>query len=147
MHRGEDGWWTVTAESAGPGTDYAFSLDQGQPRPDPRSKFLPAGTKGPSRLIDHGAYSWTSDWRGRPLAGTVMYECHVGTFSPAGTFTGAIDRLPHLADLGVGAVELMPVAEFPGNWGWGYDVVSPFSPHHRYGTPDDLKALVDAAHG
>ncbi len=146
MHRGDDGWWSGTDESAGPGTDYAFSLDGGQPRPDPRSKFLPEGTKGPSRLVDQGSYSWTSDWRGRPLAGTVIYEGHVGTFSPSGTFTGAIDRLPHLADLGVGAVELMPVAEFPGHRGWGYDVVSPFAPYHHYGSPDDLKALVDAAH-
>jgi maltooligosyltrehalose trehalohydrolase len=147
MTRQDDGWWTVTDASAGPGTDYAFSLNEGQPRADPRSKFQPLGTKGPSRLVDHGSFAWTSGWRGQPLADSVIYECHVGTFSPAGTFTGAIDGLEHLVSLGVDAVELMPVAEFPGHRGWGYDGVNLFAPHHSYGTPDDLKRLVDAAHG
>ncbi len=147
MHRRADGWWTAQDVAAGPGTDYGFSLDEGPARADPRSCFQPSGSQRASRLVDHGSFRWASDWHGRPLPGSVIYECHVGTFSPEGTFTGAIEHLPHLADLGVAAVELMPVAEFPGNRGWGYDAVNLFAPHHRYGTPDDLKRLVDAAHG
>ena len=147
MRRCDDGWWTATDFAAGPGTDYGFSLNEGQPRADPRSNFQPFGSKGASRLVDHGAYAWASNWRGRPLAGSVIYEAHVGTLSPAGTFTGAIEALPHLADLGAGVLELMPVAEFPGSRGWGYDPVNLFAPHHSYGTPSDLKRLVDAAHG
>jgi maltooligosyltrehalose trehalohydrolase len=102
---------------------------------------------GPSRLVDHAAFGWSdSGWRGLPLAGSVLYECHVGTFSAAGTFDGAIEHLGHLADLGVDAIELLPVAEFPGRWGWGYDGVDLFAPQHAYGGPDGLKRLVDAAH-
>jgi maltooligosyltrehalose trehalohydrolase len=141
------GWWTLRAGDAGPGSDYAFSLDGGPPRPDPRSASQPAGVHGPSRLVDHAAYRWgDSGWRGLPLAGSVLYECHIGTFSAAGTFDGAIQHLGHLADLGVDGIELMPVAEFPGRRGWGYDGVDLFAPHHAYGGPDGLRRLVDAAH-
>ncbi len=98
--------------------------------------------------VDHAAFAWTdAGWRGRPLTGrSVIYELHVGTFSPEGTFDGAIDRLDHLVDLGVDVVELLPVAQFPGRWGWGYDGVDLFAPHEAYGGPDGLKRLVDAAH-
>jgi maltooligosyltrehalose trehalohydrolase len=147
MERGAGGWWTGVADGAGPGDDYAFSLDGGPLRPDPRSPFQPQGTCGPSRLVDHAAFAWSdSGWRGLPLAGSVLYELHVGTFSAEGTFDGAIGHLGHLVELGVDAIELMPVAEFSGDRGWGYDGVDLFAPHHAYGGPDGLKRLVDAAH-
>jgi maltooligosyltrehalose trehalohydrolase len=148
MSQAGDGWWTWYDEGAGPGTDYAFSLDGGPPRADPRSNFQPLGYKGPSRLIDHASFDWTDGgWHGRPLPGSVIYECHIGTFSKAGTFGGAIEHLGHLAELGIDALEILPVAEFPGARGWGYDPISLFAPHHDYGGPDELKRLIDAAHG
>jgi maltooligosyltrehalose trehalohydrolase len=141
------GWWTASVDGAGPGSDYTFKIDGGPPRPDPRSPFQPRGIDGPSRVVDHAAFAWSdAGWRGMPLAGSVLYECHVGTFSVEGTFDGAIEHLGHLADLGVDAIELMPVAEFSGPRGWGYDGVDLFAPHHAYGGPDGLKRLVDAAH-
>ncbi len=141
------GWWAATADEAGPGTDYAFSLDGGPPLPDPRSALQPRGVHGPSRVVNHAAFGWQdTGWRGVPLAGSVLYELHVGTFSPEGTFDGAIAHLDHLAGLGVNAIELLPVAEFPGDRGWGYDGVNLFAPHHAYGGPDGLKRLVNAAH-
>ena len=140
-------WWTRRAQDSGPGSDYAFSLDGGPPRPDPRSASQPGGVHGPSRVVDHAAFRWhDSGWRGLPLAGSVLYECHIGTFSAAGTFDGAIGHLEHLAGLGIDAIELMPVAEFAGRRGWGYDGVELFAPHHAYGGPEGLKRLVDAAH-
>ncbi|HEX2179471.1 MAG TPA: malto-oligosyltrehalose trehalohydrolase [Actinomycetota bacterium] len=142
-----DGWWELEVGQAGPGTRYQFSLDGGPARPDPRSAFQPEGVNGPSELVDHGAYLWSdAGWRGLPLAGAVLYELHVGTFSDSGTFEGAIEHLPHLVELGVDAVELLPVAEFSGNRGWGYDGVDLFAPHHAYGGPEGLKRLVDACH-
>ncbi len=147
MRRREGGWWAATVPGAGPGTDYAFSIENGPALPDPRSPFQPAGIHGPSRVVDHGAFAWSDGgWRGLPLAGSVLYECHIGTFSREGTFDGAIGRLEHLAALGVDAVELLPVAEFSGDRGWGYDGVDLFAPHHAYGGPDGLKRLIDAAH-
>jgi maltooligosyltrehalose trehalohydrolase len=148
MERQGGGWWTSRVDEAGPGADYAFILDGGPPRPDPRSAYQPQGTCGPSRVVDHAAFAWSDTaWRGLPLAGSVLYELHVGTFSAEGTFDGAIGHLGHVADLGADAIELMPVAEFSGDRGWGYDVVDLFAPHHAYGGPDGLKRLVDAAHG
>ena len=148
MSRTAGGWWTCSADSAGAGTEYAFSLDGGPPRADPRSAFQPRGIDGPSRLVDHASFRWSDQgWRGVPLPGSVLYECHIGTFSAAGTFAGAIEHLGHLVDLGVNVLEIMPVADFSGNRGWGYDPVNLFAPHHAYGGPDQLKRLVDAAHG
>ncbi len=147
MGRADGGWWRARVAAAGPGTDYSFSLDGGPPRPDPRSASQPDGIDGPSRLVDHTAFRWTdSGWRGLALAGSVLHECHIGTFSAAGTFAGAIGHLDHLAALGVDAVQLLPVAEFYGSRGWGYDGVDLFAPHHAYGGPDGLRRLVDAAH-
>ncbi|HEV7862127.1 MAG TPA: malto-oligosyltrehalose trehalohydrolase [Acidimicrobiia bacterium] len=148
MTLGAGGWWAVDVPEAGPGTDYAFSLDGGPAFPDPRSAFQPEGVHGPSRIVDHGAFPWTDDlWRGpAPLPGALIYEAHIGTFTPEGTFDAAIERLPHLVDLGVTHLELLPVAEFPGVRGWGYDGVALFAPHHAYGGPDGLKRLIDAAH-
>ena len=145
MTRNDAGWWT--AEIDGPGTDYAFVLDGGDPRPDPRSAWQPHGVHGPSRVVDHSAFAWTDDrWRGVPLAGSVLYEMHVGTFTPEGTFDAAVGRLDHLVELGVDAVELLPCNAFAGRWGWGYDGVAWFAVHDPYGGPDGLKRFVDACH-
>jgi maltooligosyltrehalose trehalohydrolase len=140
------GWWEADAD-AGPGADYGYRLDGADPLPDPRSRWQPHGVHGLSRLVDHGAFRWTDGgWRGRRLADAVIYELHVGTFTPEGTFASAIERLDHLVDLGMNTVELMPVAEFSGERGWGYDGVDLWAPHHAYGGPDGLRALVDACH-
>jgi len=140
------GWFSVEAGVAA-GVDYAYRLDGADPLPDPRSPWQPAGVDGPSRLLDHGAFAWSdSGWAGRDLAGSVVYELHVGTFSPEGTFDGAVRRLDHLVDLGVDTVELLPVAQFPGRRGWGYDGVDLYAPHSGYGGPEGLKRLVDACH-
>jgi maltooligosyltrehalose trehalohydrolase len=147
MWRGDDDWWRVTVDGAGRGTRYGYRLDGGPVRPDPRSPSQPDGVDGLSAVVDHDAFRWTDDaWRGVSLRGAVLYELHIGTFSGAGTFDGAIEHLRHLVDLGVDAVELMPVAEFSGDHGWGYDGVDLFAPHHAYGGPDGLKHLVDACH-
>ncbi|MBW3643751.1 MAG: malto-oligosyltrehalose trehalohydrolase [Actinobacteria bacterium] len=141
------GWHEVQVADAGAGTDYAFVLDRSDPLPDPRSGSQPHGVHGRSRLIDHSSFAWSDDaWRGFYLPSAVLYELHVGTFSPEGTFDGVIERLDHLVDLGVTAVELLPVAEFPGARNWGYDGVALFAPHHGYGGPEGLKRLVDACH-
>ncbi|HET9897778.1 MAG TPA: malto-oligosyltrehalose trehalohydrolase [Streptosporangiaceae bacterium] len=142
-----DGWWSCREDAAGPGSCYAYSLNGGPERPDPRAPFQPFGINGPSKLIDHESFGWSdAGWRGVPLPGSVIYECHIGTFSAEGTFAGAIRHLDHLVGLGVDLVEIMPVAEFSGMRGWGYDGVHLFAPHHAYGGPDGLKRLVDAAH-
>ncbi|MGH9101082.1 MAG: malto-oligosyltrehalose trehalohydrolase, partial [Acidimicrobiales bacterium] len=141
------GWWSVTVERAGPGSRYGYRLDGGPARPDPRSARQPDGVDGLSALVRHDTFSWSdTSWRGLTLAGAVLYELHVGTFSSAGTFDGVVEHLPHLVDLGVDALELLPVTEFSGEWGWGYDGVDLFAPHHAYGGPDGLKRLVDACH-
>ncbi len=140
-----DGWWT--AEVGGPGTDYALVLDGGDPRPDPRSAWQPHGVHGPSRVVDHSAFAWTdASWRGVPLPGSVLYELHVGTFTEQGTFDAAVERLDHLVELGVSAVELLPCNAFAGERGWGYDGVAWYAVHDPYGGPDGLKRLVDACH-
>ena len=143
----EQGWWRASVPGAGPGTDYSFRLDGGDLLPDPRSAWQPAGVAGPSRVYDHGEFAWTDGgWRGVPLPGAVLYELHVGTFTEAGTFDAAIGRLDHLVRLGIDAIELMPVAAFPGRHGWGYDGIGLWAVHDPYGGPDGLKRLVDACH-
>ncbi|HUQ17049.1 MAG TPA: malto-oligosyltrehalose trehalohydrolase [Candidatus Saccharimonadales bacterium] len=140
-----DAWFRTRKPPAG--TDYQLSLDGGEPLPDPRSAFQPAGPQGPSRVVDHDTFGWTDgSWQGVGLADLIIYELHIGTFTPEGTFDGAIARLDDLVDLGVTAIELLPVAEFPGERGWGYDGVDLYAPHHAYGGPDGLRRLVDAAH-
>jgi maltooligosyltrehalose trehalohydrolase len=147
MAPGPDGWHVVDVDGAGPDLDYGYSLDGGPVRPDPRSPWQPAGIEGLSRTVDHSTFAWTDEgWRGTHLPSAVLYELHVGTFTPAGTFDGVIGRLDELVELGVDIVEVMPVAEFGGDRGWGYDGVDLFAPHHAYGGPDGLKRLVDACH-
>jgi maltooligosyltrehalose trehalohydrolase len=147
MTRGDGNWWRTEIPLAKTGIDYAFVLDGGEPVPDPRSLWQPNGIHGPSRTVDHGAFSWTDKrWQAKPLSSAIFYELHIGTFTPQGTFMAAIDQLDYLVDLGVTHIELMPVAEFSGTHGWGYDGVDLYAPHHAYGEPDDLKRLVDATH-
>ena len=142
----EHGWWSAD-RTAVEGMDYRFSIDGGPPRPDPRSPWQPEGPDGPSRTLDHASFAWTDGtWTGRDLSSQVIYELHVGTFTEEGTFAAAIEKLDHLVGLGVTAVELMPVAEFAGTRGWGYDGVDLYAPHHAYGGPEGLKCFVDACH-
>jgi maltooligosyltrehalose trehalohydrolase len=141
-----DGWHRAATELA-PGVEYAFSLDGSEPLADPRSHWQPDGVFGPSRVVDHDAFAWTDhDWRGVHLPSTAVYELHIGTFTPEGTFTAAIEALDHIVDLGVGVIEIMPVAAFDGDRGWGYDGVLLYAAHEPYGGPEGLKRLVDAAH-
>ncbi|WP_298437450.1 malto-oligosyltrehalose trehalohydrolase [Geobacter sp.] len=136
-----------TVAGMAPGDRYWYRLDGALRRPDPASRCQPDGVHGPSQVVDPASFAWSdTDWRGRELEELITYELHVGTFTPAGTFTAAIDRLNYLCGLGVTAVELMPVVEFPGSRNWGYDGVFPFAPHHAYGGAEGLKALVDACH-
>jgi maltooligosyltrehalose trehalohydrolase len=148
MQRGADGWWWLDVPAAGPGTDYGFVLPDGdRPLPDPRSMWQPDGVHGLSRVYDHAAFRWSDGgWTGRPLPGSVLYEMHVGTFTTEGTFDAAVERLDHLADLGIDMVELLPVGSFNGEYNWGYDGVCWYAPHEAYGGPDGLKRFVDAAH-
>jgi len=147
MRRGDNDWWSVEVESAGPGSDYGCVLDGEGPFPDPRSPWQPDGVHALSRVVAHDLFEWhDAGFRAPPLSAAVIYELHVGTFTPEGTFASAIARLDHLAQLGITHVELMPVAEFSGNRGWGYDGVDLFAPHHAYGGPAGLKKLVNACH-
>ncbi|WP_448060183.1 malto-oligosyltrehalose trehalohydrolase [Cellulomonas hominis] len=146
MVAGAGDWWTAPLDLP-PGTDYAFSLDGGPARPDPRSPWQPHGVHGPSRTFDPATLTWTdAAWPGLDPRGAVVYELHVGTFTTQGTFAAAVDRLDHLVELGVDLVELMPVAAFNGTHGWGYDGVSLYAVHEPYGGPAGLAAFVDAAH-
>ena len=142
------GWWRVAVNDAAPGTDYAFLIDDDpKPYPDPRSPWQPDGVHGPSRLVDHANFPWTDDgFQAPPLASAIIYELHVGTFTPGGTFDSAIGCLDHLVDLGITHIELMPVAEFAGHHGWGYDGVALYAVNSDCGGPYGLKSFVNAAH-
>ncbi len=142
-----DGWFELTVPDAGVGTRYQFEVNDGLRVPDPVSRFNPDDVHGASEVVDPAAFDWQDEaWRGRPWEEAVVYELHVGTFSPEGSFAGVIERLDYLVELGVTAIELMPVADFPGARSWGYDGALLFAPDSRYGRPDDLKVLVQAAH-
>lgn len=142
------GWFCGIDPLASPGALYGFRRPGSDRRvPDPMSRFQPEGPHGPSQVVDPDAFEWTDhDWKGPPLEGQVVYELHVGTFTQEGTWSGAIEQLPHLVDLGVTLLELMPVGDFPGRFGWGYDGVNLFAPCRLYGTPDEFRRFVDAAH-
>jgi maltooligosyltrehalose trehalohydrolase len=144
----ERGWWSVAVEQAGPGTDYGFLLDDdAHAWPDPRSQWQPHGVHGASRVYDQAAFAWGDGaWQAPPLDRAVIYELHIGTFTPGGTFDSTIERLDYLVDLGITHVELMPIAAFPGGQGWGYDGASLFAVMEQYGGPDGLKRLVNACH-
>ncbi|HSY74668.1 MAG TPA: alpha-amylase family glycosyl hydrolase, partial [Dongiaceae bacterium] len=147
MTRGENDWWTLAISSAKAGDDYGFVLDGQGPFPDPRSVSQPNGVHKLSRLADQNSFPWTDNhWQAPALSSAIIYELHTGTFTPAGTFLSAIEKLDQLVALGVTHVELMPVVEFSGDHGWGYDGVDLFAPHHAYGAPDDLKKLVNECH-
>ena len=142
-----NGYFSGFIQNVLPGTKYRFRLDKGDAFPDPASRFQPEGPHGPSVMIDPTTFVWHDDgWQGIHLADQVLYELHVGTFTREGTFAAAIDRLGDLSDVGVTTIEVMPVGEFPGRFGWGYDGVNLFAPSHLYGTPDDFRTFVDAAH-
>lgn len=147
LTRDADGVATLELDGVGHGERYGYSLDGGQVLPDPASAHQPDGVHGPSAVVDTGRFRWTDEaWRGRTLAGTVLYELHVGTFTAGGTLDAAIAQLPRLAALGVTTIELMPTAAFAGERNWGYDGVLPWSVHEAYGGPEALARFVDAAH-
>jgi maltooligosyltrehalose trehalohydrolase len=147
LERQDRGWFELTTDAARPGSHYRFRINRSQQVPDPASRFQPNDVHGPSQVIDPESFEWGDEnWRGRPWEEAVIYELHVGAFAPPGTFAAACDRLDYLADLGVTAIELMPVADFPGRRNWGYDGVFPFAPDTVYGRPEDLKQLVQSAH-
>ncbi|MDY7100328.1 MAG: malto-oligosyltrehalose trehalohydrolase [Actinomycetota bacterium] len=141
-----NGGWFAAPRPA-PGTDYAFVVDGNGPFPDPRSRHQPEGPHGPSRIVDPDAFTWTdATFRAPPLASGLIYELHIGTFTPEGTFDAAIGRLDHLVELGVTHVEILPVHAWGGRWGWGYDGVCLYAPYEPYGGPDGLRRFVDACH-
>jgi maltooligosyltrehalose trehalohydrolase len=142
-----DGVFTTAVKEIGPGADYTYVIDGKKERPDPVSRFQPNGVHAPSRVIDPDAFKWSDGaWKGLALEDYVSYELHIGTFTSAGTFAAAIEKLDHLRDTGITAIEIMPVAQFPGSRNWGYDGVYPYAAQSTYGGPDGLKRLVDAAH-
>ena len=147
MQKQAGGWFSLVTDQARAGDRYTFVLADGQAVPDPASRFQPQDAAGPSEIIDPTAFRWTdAAWKGRPWEECILYELHVGSFTAAGTYRGAIEKLDHLVELGVTAIELMPLADFPGDRNWGYDGVMLYAPDGSYGRPDDLRALVDAAH-
>ncbi len=147
MDHCDGGWFELITDAAKSGSQYYFRIDSEREVPDPASRFQPRDVHGPSEVIDPLAFDWRDlAWRGRPWEEAVIYELHVGAFTPAGTFSAMGERLDYLVDLGITAVELMPVADFPGKRNWGYDGVFPFAPDSIYGRPEDLKELVQSAH-
>lgn len=147
MHADAEGWFERVTDRARAGTHYRYRIDTGQQVPDPASRFQPHDVHGPSQVLDPRDWHWQdSGWRGRPWHEAVVYELHVGSFSPQGTWDGVTQRLDALVELGVTAIELMPIGDFPGRRNWGYDGVLPFAPDSRYGTPEQLKDLIQTAH-
>jgi maltooligosyltrehalose trehalohydrolase len=148
MRREEDGYFATTIREVQHNDLYFYRVDDDPKRyPDPASRFQPQGVLGPSQVVDRRRFDWADDvWAGPVLKGQVLYELHIGTFTPQGTWAAAAEKLPHLLDVGITLVEVMPVASFPGKFGWGYDGVYWFAPSELYGTPDDFRRFVDAAH-
>jgi maltooligosyltrehalose trehalohydrolase len=147
LHASRDGWFEHLVATAGPGTLYRYRIDGELSVPDPASRFQPRDVDGPSEVIDQRGYRWSDHaWTGRPWNEAVICELHVGTFTPEGTYAGVVKKLKQLVDVGITAIELMPLSDFAGKRNWGYDGVLPFAPDSAYGRPEQLKALVDAAH-
>jgi maltooligosyltrehalose trehalohydrolase len=147
MHARPEGWYEVMIPHAGAGTLYKYRIDGELEIPDPASHFQPQDVFGPSEVVDHDRFEWrTNEWRGRPWEHAAILELHVGTFTPGGTFRAAIDKLDHLREAGLTAIELMPIADFAGRRNWGYDGVLLYAPDSAYGRPDDLRMLIDEAH-
>jgi maltooligosyltrehalose trehalohydrolase len=147
LDREPDGHFSGSVDRVGDGTRYWYRLDDGRLRPDPASRFQPDGPHGPSQVVDPARFAWTDGaWRGPAVGREVLYEMHVGTFTREGTWRAAARELDELASVGITVIEMMPVADFPGRWGWGYDGVNLYAPTRLYGTPDDLRAFVDRAH-
>ncbi len=145
--KGQEGYWQVTATNVAPGTLYYYQLEGTTDRPDPASHYQPNGVHDPSEVIDRSTFVWTDrNWKGVSLEEMIIYELHVGTFTPEGTFAAIIPRLGELKSLGINAIEIMPVAQFPGDRNWGYDGVFPYAIQNSYGRPDDFKQLIDACH-
>jgi maltooligosyltrehalose trehalohydrolase len=143
----EPGYWQAEIRGIGAGARYAYSIDGGEPRPDPASRWQPDGVHAPSAVVDPASYRWSDDtWRGTQLDDLIIYEVHVGTATAEGTFTALVEKLPYFRELGVTALEIMPVHDFPGSRNWGYDGVDLYAPANCYGGPEGLKRLVDAAH-
>lgn len=147
MDAAKDGWYLVKSDKAKVGSRYHFRIDGDLKVPDPASRFQPEDVHGPSEVIDPKRFKWTAtDWKGRPWSQAAIYEMHVGAFTPEGTYEALTEKLDYLVDLGITAIELMPLSDFPGNFNWGYDGVLPYAPDSSYGSPDELKRLIDEAH-
>ena len=147
MEKKDSGYWTLKLEDSLPVTEYYFRIEEQKERPDPVSFYQPKGVHGPSHIVDHRSFPWTDGkWKGIRLNKMIFYEIHVGTFTQEGTFAGVLKRLEYLKNLGINALEMMPVAQFPGDRNWGYDGVYPFAVQNSYGGPEGLKKLVDACH-
>lgn len=147
MKVSDDGWYRLVSQDARAGSRYGYKIDGSLVVPDPASRFQPDDVHGLSLVVDPGLYQWSDTaWTGRPWEETVLYEIHVGTMTPEGTYAGLMSKLEDLRDLGITAIELMPIGEFPGRRNWGYDGVLPYAPDASYGSPDDLKRLVERAH-
>ncbi len=147
LHSEGNGFYSGYSSDAAAGTRYKYRLDDGEAFPDPASRFQPDGPHGFSQVVDPRSFRWSDqDWDGVKLAGQVIYELHLGTFTDGGSWRSASEKLPYLRDTGITVIELMPIAEFPGRFGWGYDGVQPYAPAAIYGTPDDMRAFADRAH-
>lgn len=148
LDKDKDGYFSAIITEARAGQRYRYVLDGRETLPDPASRFQPAGVNGPSEIVDCASFAWTdSAWRGVSIRGQVIYELHIGTFTQEGTYQAAAKFLPELKKLGVTLIEMMPVADFAGGFGWGYDGVFPYAPYEQYGRPEDLAAFIDTAHG
>lgn len=147
MTKSHDGYFSASVEGVEPGTAYSYHVDGKGPFPDPASRYQPNGVHGPSVVVDPNGYQWhDAEWIGIALQDAVFYEIHAGAFTPEGTYQAAARKLPYLKELGITAVEFMPLSDFPGDRNWGYDGVAPFAPARCYGSPDDLRSFVDQAH-
>ena len=147
MTQQDDGWFELITHDARAGALYRYQIDDGEKVPDPASRFQPRDVHGPSEIINPSSFNWVDEsWHGRPWEDAVIYELHVGTFTPEGTFSGVENKLEYLADIGITAIELMPLSDFPGRRNWGYDGVLPYAPDSSYGRPEELKRLIQSAH-